>query len=469
MIIVDQGSDFKSTSRKIRELEASFDQNLETRSATKKKFNFKDYVLSFTDREKAKLKSSLGKLSCMLLFHPPNSSFLTACENLINQFRRTWEKSNFNSITLDLFQFQTCVRLTNMALNKQPLFLIRQSDTSCYEICAQDLFNGRVSGLQGETINNVHPLTADNALSELSVLGKQMRQAFETFHSERFHKLSTFYKDNKNPQFTKLLKRPLEKGDICLFSQRGSPILKLCAVIELSPPGVADYSQSSEAEVEFLPQNYEKVKDDLSAVWKRATTRVHISNLAPIMSKEQRFLDFTVLPDHLVSEEQLQEINSEIEKIKNQIPAKTFWSKLLSRNILAAPLSRILINESNPTNPDPYYQQSRRVLSGLEEQRDFPKAGAKPNEILKNLLPKFEKLTPGRPLLSTPDTDSMTEDNPKAKPLALPSLKDKEKLKNVKTSDSKNKPKPKSKKHVNSETELRRSPRHKTKTIVYPK
>merc|ERR1712237_144495 len=62
MIIVDQGSDFKSTSRKIQQLESDFGENSETRSATKRKINFKDFILAFTDREKAKLKAILGKL-----------------------------------------------------------------------------------------------------------------------------------------------------------------------------------------------------------------------------------------------------------------------------------------------------------------------------------------------------------------------------------------------------------------------
>ena len=155
-----------------------------------------------------------------------------------------------------------------MSLNKQPLFLIRQNDSECYELSAQDLFNGRISNFQGQLVANLHPLTAHSALSELSFLGKTAKQSFEILHSERYQKLSTFYKDNKNPQYTKLLKRPLMEGDVCLFSQRNSKILKLCVITALSAPGIPDYSQSSEVEISFLPQNYSKVQDNLSSVWK---------------------------------------------------------------------------------------------------------------------------------------------------------------------------------------------------------
>ena len=409
MIIVDQGSDFKSISRKIQQLESDFGEHSETRAATKRKINFKDFILAFTDREKAKLKAILGKLSCMLLFHPANSSFLTACENLISQFRTNWAKCKYNKITLDVFQFHTCVKLTDMSLNKQPLFLIRQDDFECYELSAQDLFNGRISNFQGQQVANLHPLTAHSALSELSFLGKTAKQSFEILHSERYQKLSTFYKDNKNPQYTKLLKRPLMEGDICLFSQRNSKILKLCVINALSAPGIPDYSQSSEVEIAFLPQNYSKVQDNLSSIWKRDTKRVHISTVAPILAREQRYLDFTVLPDHPVPSKNLEDLNSQIKKLNANNPTPNSWSKLLSRDILTAPLSRILINEKDEGKSDPYYTDSRRVLNGLEQQKPFPKLGATPNDILKNALPSFETPVSKEPASSTLDQGASTE------------------------------------------------------------
>ena len=423
MVICDQGPEIKAVSRKIRAMEASYPFS-ETQNTKKIQIDFNDYILAFTDREKNQLVSTLGKMSCMLIFHPANSSFLTACENTINQFRNIWDSCQYGKLKLDIFSFNTAVSLTGMALNKQPLFLINSSDSGCYEICAQDLFTGRVGDFSGDSqMPSLHPLAPDNVLSHLSELGRRSQEAFEIFHSERFHKLISFYKDNKTTQYTKLLNRAIEVGDICLFSQRGSKILKLCEVTALSTPGIPQYSQPSEALVTFLPQNYNKVSENIESIWSRSVTKVHLKNLAPIMSRQQKHLDLTILPDHSISPQIMQNVNSEIKKFANTKKPE-FWTKLVSTDLLVAPISRILINETSPGNKDPYYAESRKVLAGLAKPRKLPPSNAEPREIMKNLLPDFEN--PPRP--EPRKTDPLSRTSPPERKLA--SLPSKSKLTN---------------------------------------
>ena len=387
LLLVDQGTDVTSVSKQIRQLEEDMSQG-EVKKGEKTKLDFKDYIMKFTRQQQDELSSALGKMSCLLQFHPANTSFQTPAENIISQFRDFWKKCSYHTLRHDLFSFNTCISLTNMALNKRPLFLIRANDASCYEISSQDIFAGKISEFsEDKYVQTLHPLEPHSVLAHLSKLGQQAKLAFQILHSERFNKLISFYKQTKNTNYTKLLQRPLSPGDICLMASRSSTELKLCEVVKLSQPGVKGYAESSEAHVRFFPYKHAKISENIKTVWTSKLTRVHIKNLSPIMAKEDRFIDFTQLDDHPVSRENMQEINAEISKIpKNR--KEQFWSKLISHDILSAPLSRIILNEREPeASKDPYYKSSRKLKLGVDDPPVFSPGHNNPKEILKNLLP----------------------------------------------------------------------------------
>ena len=131
MILCDQGPEMKSVSKKFHIADEA--QNLrelgETRAATaKKSAEFDHFIMQFTNQEKTNLINHLGKMSCLLLFHPSNTSFQSPAESLIQNFRRFWQRAGYHRLNSDLFQLNTLVSLTNMGLNRRPLFLIRNSD-----------------------------------------------------------------------------------------------------------------------------------------------------------------------------------------------------------------------------------------------------------------------------------------------------------------------------------------------------
>ena len=391
MLICDQGPEIKSISRQIHEKEA---ENLgETRQSSKGKrdSDFDKFMMKFTNKEKANLINKMGKLSCLLVFHASSASFQSTAESYINNFRIFWQRAGYDRLNCDIFQMSSCVSLTDMALNRRPLFIVRKSDSQIYEITAQDLFTGQTKDFPNEQhITSLNPLNVENVLAQISVLAASASRAFQTLHSERFAKLLTFYKDNKITSYTKLLERELQVGDVCLLHRRDDPHLKLCIITELSQPGTADYSDASEAIVSFVPHKVTEVKDDLQSVWKKQSMRVNTANLAPIMGHDQHSADLTILPDHDIQPEQLDQVNAEISKIPQNIK-NAFWSKLSNAELFTFPISRVLLNEcSSRWSTDPFYLSSRDVIAGVPLNPPIQDGNESPTTIVKRLLPPPE-------------------------------------------------------------------------------
>ena len=81
-------------------------------------------------------------------------------------------------------------------------------------------------------------------------------------------------------EYSKVLSRPLQVGDLCLVSRRDDPVLRLCIILELSVPGIDQYSESSEARVAFLAEKSAGIKDSrdsLRQVWKRKLLKENVS------------------------------------------------------------------------------------------------------------------------------------------------------------------------------------------------
>ena len=363
--------------------------------------------MQFTNKEKATLINHLGKMSCLLLFHASNSSFQSPAESLIENFRRFWERAGYHKLNCDLFQLNTLVSLTNMSLNRRPLFLLRTQDNDILELCSQDLFSGRDRDFpRTKHISTLSPLSPENVLAQISQLAANANLAFQELHSERFVKLISFYKNNKVTEYTKVLSRPLEVGDVCLVSRRDDPVLRLCVIIELSDPGIEGYSDSSEAKIAFLADKSAGIKDSLKnlrKVWKRKTMRVNVANLAPILAHDQLSADLTVLDDFEVPLKTMDKVNDVIDKLPHNLKQK-FWSKLSNSSLFTAPLSRILLNEKSSDPPtDPYYLASRNLRAGIVLPPPSHQDNVTPIEILKNILPPADFLPP-----SSTDTLSST-------------------------------------------------------------
>ena len=398
MILCDQGPEMKAVSKQVHladEAQALHELG-ETRSATKKSAEFDRFIMQFTNKEKHSLINHLGKLSCLLLFHPSNTSFQSPAESLIQNFRRFWERAGYHRLNCDLFQLNTLVSLTDMSLNRRPLFLLRNKDNDILELCAQDLFSGRDRDFpNSKYISTLSPLSPQNVLAQISKMAENANLAFQQLHSERFAKLISFYKDNKSTEYSKVLSRPLQVGDLCLLSRRDDPVLHLCIILELSVPGIDQYSESSEAKVAFLAEKSAGIKDSLDSlrqVWKRKTMRVNVSNLAPIMGHDQLQADLTVLDDFEIPVTAMNRVNDIITNLPNNIKEK-FWSKLSNSNLFTAPLSRILLNEtsSHPAT-DPYYLASRNIRAGVVLPPSVSQDSDPPTEIVKRILPPADFL-----------------------------------------------------------------------------
>ena len=437
MILCDQAPEMRAVSKQVHiaDENQALNELGETRSASKKSAEFDQFIMQFTNKEKTTLINHLGKLSCLLLFHPSNTSFQSPAESLISNFRRFWERAGYHRLNCDLFQLNTLVSLTDMSLNRRPLFLLRNRDNDILELCAQDLFSGRDRDFPNtQYISTLSPLSPENVLAQISKMAKNANLAFQELHSERFVKLISFYKDNKFTEYSKVLSRPLHVGDLCLLSRRDDPVLRLCIILELSVPGIDDYSESSEATVAFLPDKSAGIKDSrasLRKVWKRKTMRVNVSNLAPIMGHDQLQADLTVLDDFEIPLTTMNKVNDIITNLPNNVKEK-FWSKLSNSSLFTAPLSRILLNETSSHPPtDPFYLASRNVRAGIVLPPPNSQDTDPPTEILKSILPPADflpaNLDPELPTTST-------NENAPANPLeANPSILENENLPDTST------------------------------------